>query len=139
MSRILSLVIGTMLLSKSFSLTMRRMNHNRCKNFRLSASLPSDPSNFATPFSITHESVERDLNRALEFARLMDKQHGLCTEPSKNAWSIVDALYEKMQAIRAEHTTQPSTGSNQEQFSRQKSRRKQLKNEPLQTQAMYFF
>jgi len=140
MRLILSLVIGSMLISKSFSFTMRRMNHNRCTNFRLNASLPSDPSKFAaTPFSLTQESVERDLNRALEFARLMDRQHGLCTEPSKNAWSLVDAIYETMQAIRTEHTTQPPAVSKQEESSGQKSRRKQLTNEPLQTHAMYFF
>eukprot|EP00984_Skeletonema_dohrnii_P014220 scaffold5955_cov89-Skeletonema_dohrnii-CCMP3373.AAC.4 len=64
----------------------------------------------------------------------MDKQHGICTEPSRNAWSIVDAIYEKMQAIRTEHAAQPSTRSNQEQSSRQESRRTQL-NESIQNQA----
>ncbi|KAK1734673.1 hypothetical protein QTG54_014546 [Skeletonema marinoi] len=98
-----------MLISKSFSFTMRGLNRSRCINFQLNASLPSDPSNFAMPFSLTQESVERELNRALEYARLMDKQHGICTEPSRTAWSIVDAIYEKMQAIRTERAAQSST------------------------------
>eukprot|EP00985_Skeletonema_marinoi_P030513 scaffold32378_cov88-Skeletonema_marinoi.AAC.1 len=91
------------------------------------------------PFSLTQESVERELNRALEYARLMDKQHGICTEPSRTAWSIVDAIYEKMQAIRTERAAQSSTRINQEQSSRQETRRTQLKNESIQNQALYFF
>mmetsp|Transcript_22074 Transcript_22074/g.33419 ORF Transcript_22074/g.33419 Transcript_22074/m.33419 type:complete len:139 (+) Transcript_22074:203-619(+) len=138
MRRIVILAIGMMLISKSFSFTMRGLNRSRCINFQLNSSLPSDPSNFAMPFSLTQASVERELNRALEYARLMDKQHGICTEPSRNAWSIVDAIYEKMQAIRTEHAAQPSTRSNQEQSSRQESRRTQL-NESIQNQALYFF
>lgn len=138
--RCIFLTVGMMLISKSFSFTMRRLNHrNRCTNFRLCVSLPSDPSNFAMPFSLTQESVESELNQALEYARLVDKQHGICTEPSKNAWSIVDAIYEKMQAIRAKHSSQPPTRSSQEHPSGQKARRKQLKNGSIQNQALYFF
>eukprot|EP00573_Skeletonema_grethae_P008577 CAMPEP_0201702682 /NCGR_PEP_ID=MMETSP0578-20130828/37294_1 /ASSEMBLY_ACC=CAM_ASM_000663 /TAXON_ID=267565 /ORGANISM="Skeletonema grethea, Strain CCMP 1804" /LENGTH=103 /DNA_ID=CAMNT_0048190305 /DNA_START=157 /DNA_END=468 /DNA_ORIENTATION=- len=76
---------------------MRRMNSNRCVNYRLNVSFPTDPSNSApaAPFSLAQESVERELNRALEYARLMDKQYGICTDPSKNAWNTVDAIYEK--------------------------------------------
>jgi len=127
------IVIGIMILiaSKSFSLTMRNMNNNNRLNFfRLNvASLSSDSSKSAR---------ESDLNRALEFARLMDKQHGLCTEPSRKAWCIVDAIYENMQAFRAEEV-QLSTRSN-EQPSRKKSTEVQLNNESIiQTQAMYFF
>ena len=139
MRRILILVISTVLLSKSFSFSMRRMNHhNQCNNFLNAVSLHSEPSKSA-PFSLTQESIERELDRALEFARLMDKQNGLCTEPSRKAWEVVDSIYERMQAIRTEHAMQPFT-SNQEQSPRQKLRRKQIKNEPLlQPQAMYFF
>ena len=139
MHRIVILAIGMMLISKSFSFTMRGLNRSRCINFQLNSSLPSDPSNLAMPFSLTQESVERELNRALEYARLMDKQHGICTEPSRTAWSIVDAIYEKMQAIRTERAAQSSTRINQEQSSRQETRRTQLKNESIQNQALYFF
>lgn len=135
-----NIIIGMMLISKSFSFTMRQLNRNRCVNFRVGVSLPSDPSDFTMSFSFTQESVERELNQALEYARLVDKQHGICTEPSRNAWNVVDAIYEKMQAIRTEHSTQPSTRSNQEHPSGQESRRiPQLKNESVQNQALYFF
>mmetsp|Transcript_23996 Transcript_23996/g.37612 ORF Transcript_23996/g.37612 Transcript_23996/m.37612 type:complete len:129 (+) Transcript_23996:159-545(+) len=127
-----------MLISKSFCFTMRKLNKNRCVNFRLNASLPSDPSNSALPFSLAQESVERELNRALEYARLMDKQYGICTDPSRNAWDAVDAIYERVQASHTKHSSQPTTRS-QEQSSGRVSRRKQLNNRPIQNQALYFF
>lgn len=37
-----------------------------------------------------------DLERALEYARDMDKKHGLCTEPSQSAWKVVDEIYERI-------------------------------------------
>lgn len=39
--------------------------------------------------------MERELKRALEFARDMDKKHGLCTEPSQSAWAAVDLIYHR--------------------------------------------
>lgn len=141
MRRIFVLAFGMMLISKSFCFTMRRMNSNRCVNYRLNVSFPTDPSNSApaTPFSLAQESVERELNRALEYARLMDKQYGICTDPSKNAWNTVDAIYERMQAIRTQHSSQPTTRSQEQSSGKESRRRKQLINEPIQNQALYFF
>ncbi len=138
MRRIFVLAFGMMLISKSFCFTMRKLNNNRCVNFRLNASLPSEPSHSALPFSLAQESVERELNRALEYARLMDKQYGICTDPSRNAWDAVDTIYERMQASHTKHSSQPTT-RNQEQSSGRVSRRKQLHNGPIQNQALYFF
>ena len=131
--------IGIMMLAfkHCFSFTMQAAK-NRCNFFRLNvASLPSDSAEFALPATL--KSVERELNRALDFARLMDRQHGLCTEPSRNAWSQVDAIYEKMEQLQQAFRTYPSTRSAEEQHPRQKSKRKIPKNEPIQDQAVYFF
>lgn len=48
----------------------------------------------------TQESTENELRGALEFARDMDKKHGLCTEPSQKAWDAVDEIYRKIEAFR---------------------------------------
>ena len=133
-------IIGIMMLAfkHCFSFTMQTAK-NRCNFFRLNvASLPSDSAKFALP-AITLKSVERELNRALDFARLMDRQHGLCTEPSRSAWSQVDAIYEKMEQMQQAFRTYPSTKSAEEQHPGQKSKRKIQKNEPIQDQAVYFF
>ena len=130
-------IIGIMMLAfkHCFSFTMQTVK-SRCNFFRLNAaSLPSDSAKFALP-AITLKSVERELNLALAFARLMDREHGLCTEPSRNAWCQVDAIYEKLQTFKR---TIPSTRSAGEQHPRQKSKRKIPKNEPIQDQAVYFF
>ena len=130
-------IIGIMMLAfkHCFSFTMQTVK-NRCNFFQLNvASLPSDSAKFALP-AITLKSVERELNRALDFARLMDRQHGLCTEPSRSAWSQVDAIYEQMQAFKRTNT---STRSAEQQHPGQKSKRKIQKNEPIQDQAIYFF
>ena len=39
---------------------------------------------------------ECDLERALEYARDVDKKHGLCSEPSQSAWKVVDEIYERI-------------------------------------------
>ena len=38
---------------------------------------------------------ECDLERALEYARDVDKKHGLCSGPSQSAWKVVDEIYER--------------------------------------------
>jgi len=132
-------IIGIMMLAfkHCFSFTMQTVK-SRCNFFRLNAaSLPSDSAKFALP-AITLKSVERELNLALAFARLMDREHGLCTEPSRNAWCQVDAIYEKMEQMQA-FCRNPSTRSAGEQHPRQKSKRKIPKNEPIQDHAVYFF
>ena len=48
---------------------------------------------------------ESELESALEYARDMDKKYGLCTEPSRRAWKVVDEMYERMHAMA--RTTAP--------------------------------
>ncbi len=71
-------------------------------NVRLNVSSSLSPEE-CTFFSI--QEVERELQAALECARDMDKKHGLCTEPSQNAWASVDALYRHLQLVGDEDTT----------------------------------
>lgn len=51
---------------------------------------------------LTHHKValENDLAVALEAARKMDRNHGLCTPPSQDAWTIVDDIYQKIQSFQ---------------------------------------
>jgi hypothetical protein len=42
---------------------------------------------------------ECDLERALEYARDVDKKHGLCSEPSQSAWKVVDEIYERVRCF----------------------------------------
>eukprot|EP00579_Thalassiosira_antarctica_P017095 CAMPEP_0201946520 /NCGR_PEP_ID=MMETSP0903-20130614/54461_1 /ASSEMBLY_ACC=CAM_ASM_000552 /TAXON_ID=420261 /ORGANISM="Thalassiosira antarctica, Strain CCMP982" /LENGTH=276 /DNA_ID=CAMNT_0048489621 /DNA_START=257 /DNA_END=1089 /DNA_ORIENTATION=- len=46
------------------------------------------------------QDVERELHGALEFARDMDRKHGLCTGPSQKAWNVVDEIYQTIQTLR---------------------------------------
>lgn len=41
---------------------------------------------------------ELELAQALEMAQNMDREYGLCSKPSQQAWSIVDKLYERQMA-----------------------------------------
>ena len=54
------------------------------------------------------EAIEREMQKALEFAREMDKKHGLCTEPSQQAWNVVDEIYRKMQPFQKENAPDQS-------------------------------
>jgi hypothetical protein len=60
----------------------------------------------------TFQSIQAELKNALDNAREVDKKHGLCTEPSKQAWSVVDSLYAKMQMFQGpDNNTVPSSSS----------------------------
>jgi len=67
------------------------------------------------------QDVERELHGALEFARDMDRKHGLCTGPSQKAWNVVDEIYQTIQTLRdgGEHSNVV-----QRQSPRQSARRK---------------
>lgn len=60
------------------------------------------------------KSIESELKSALEKARDIDKRYGLCTEPSQQAWSVVDSLYAKMQAFQSEKHEVSATSSKME-------------------------
>jgi hypothetical protein len=49
--------------------------------------------------SSTRDLVETELERALEYARDVDKKYGLCTEPSQSAWKVVDEVYERIHSM----------------------------------------
>jgi len=64
-----------------------------------------------------------ELNKALEFARDMDKKHGLCTEPSQKAWGVVDGIYQKIYALRdddVDHASSNARGQSPIQNARRK-------------------
>ena len=60
------------------------------------------------------KSIESELKSALEKARDIDKRYGLCTEPSQQAWSVVDSLYAKMQTFQSEKHEVSATSSKME-------------------------
>ena len=43
------------------------------------------------------------MTRALEHAKLIDKKYGLCTQPSLEAWNVVDEVFKKIQ-LPCQHT-----------------------------------
>eukprot|EP00581_Thalassiosira_minuscula_P028786 CAMPEP_0183754632 /NCGR_PEP_ID=MMETSP0739-20130205/3637_1 /TAXON_ID=385413 /ORGANISM="Thalassiosira miniscula, Strain CCMP1093" /LENGTH=181 /DNA_ID=CAMNT_0025991269 /DNA_START=129 /DNA_END=674 /DNA_ORIENTATION=+ len=47
-------------------------------------------------------NVEHKLKEALESARSIDRSYGLCTEPSLEAWTVVDDLYKQMQMLQGD-------------------------------------
>jgi hypothetical protein len=49
----------------------------------------------STRDDVVAEEEECDLERALEYARDVDKKHGLCSGPSQSAWKVVDEIYER--------------------------------------------
>ena len=51
--------------------------------------------------SSTPDLVEYELERALEYARDVDKKYGLCTEQSQSAWKVVDEAYERIHSMAA--------------------------------------
>eukprot|EP00956_Cyclotella_meneghiniana_P013197 scaffold18875_cov22-Cyclotella_meneghiniana.AAC.4 len=59
------------------------------------------------------KSIEYELKCAIERARDTDKRYGLCTEPSQQAWSLVDSLYEKMQLLQDETCGEIANSSKQ--------------------------
>ena len=61
----------------------------------------------------TMKSIEYELKCAIERARDTDKRYGLCTEPSQQAWSLVDSLYEKMQMLQDETCGENANSSKQ--------------------------
>mmetsp|Transcript_9004 Transcript_9004/g.21932 ORF Transcript_9004/g.21932 Transcript_9004/m.21932 type:complete len:167 (+) Transcript_9004:867-1367(+) len=61
----------------------------------ISSSLPTCDQTF-----LARDVVERELKEALEFARDIDRKHGLCTEPSKCAWALVDELHQTIENSR---------------------------------------
>mmetsp|Transcript_1902 Transcript_1902/g.4120 ORF Transcript_1902/g.4120 Transcript_1902/m.4120 type:complete len:161 (+) Transcript_1902:202-684(+) len=66
-------------------------------NVRLNvaSSLPPEHGSY----SLTQD-VELEMKGALEIARDMTRIHGLCAEPSRNAWAAVDEIYLKIQVLR---------------------------------------
>jgi hypothetical protein len=55
-------------------------------------------------FPSIKDSIESEFKSALDKARDIDKRYGLCTEPSQQAWSVVDSLYAKMQMFQGDDT-----------------------------------
>ena len=90
-------------LSTPKPLVHRAQNAVRKSNMRLyissSSPLPSTQEHGGNTFFSTQD-IERELNRALDFARDMDKKYGLCTSPSQEAWAYVDEIYQKIQAYK---------------------------------------
>jgi len=66
-----------------------------CSSFRVS-SMPS--YKICTRLYASSDSVQQyEMTRALEYAKLMDKKYGLCTQPSLEAWNVVDEVFKKIQ------------------------------------------
>jgi hypothetical protein len=64
----------------------------------LKSSINADQISSSMQFDFpSFKSIEAELKSALEKARDIDKRYGLCTEPSQQAWNLVDSLYAKMQ------------------------------------------
>mmetsp|Transcript_20575 Transcript_20575/g.42916 ORF Transcript_20575/g.42916 Transcript_20575/m.42916 type:complete len:171 (+) Transcript_20575:143-655(+) len=79
--------------------------------------------NFSSSLHHQDSGTLDELNKALEFARDMDKKHGLCTEPSQKAWSVVDGIYQKIYALRdddVEHASSNARGQSRIQNARRK-------------------
>ena len=89
-------------------LVHRAQNGVRKNNMRLyvssSSPLPTTQEHGSNTFFSTQD-IERELNRALDFARDMDKKYGLCTSPSQEAWAYVDEIYQKIQSYRDESSS----------------------------------
>lgn len=87
------------------SLVHRAQNAVRKSNMRLMyisslSPLPSTQEHGSSNSFFSTQDLERELNRALDFARDMDKKYGLCTRPSQEAWDYVDDIYQKIQAYK---------------------------------------
>lgn len=92
---------------------IRSVNENR---IQLRSSINADQINTSnTKFDFpTMNSIEYELKCAIERARDTDKRYGLCTEPSQQAWSLVDSLYEKMQLFQDETYGEIANSNKQE-------------------------
>ena len=63
------------------------------------------------------------MTRALEYAKLMDKKYGLCTQPSLEAWNVVDEVFKK---IQCQQDTEADGCDVQRRPSMQNTRRKKV-------------
>ncbi|KAL3766590.1 hypothetical protein ACHAWO_008264 [Cyclotella atomus] len=72
----------------------------------LKSSISHDQMNSKMGFDFPSikDSIESEFKSALDKARDIDKRYGLCTEPSQQAWSVVDSLYAKMQMFQGDDT-----------------------------------
>ena len=73
------------------------------------AATTSDFSATGASSSFDPASIQKELSKAIEVARDMDKKHGLCTEPSQKAWNVVDEIYNRMQLFQS--TTMAASAS----------------------------
>lgn len=81
---------------------------------RLKSSIHADQVTSKMTFDFPAlKSIEFELKSALEKARDIDKKYGLCTEPSQQAWSVVDSIYEvytKMQTFQGDNEAKTKSG-----------------------------
>ena len=98
-----------------------------CSSFRVS-SMPSykicTRLYAAVSSSPSSDSVQQsEMTRALEYAKLMDKKYGLCTQPSLEAWNVVDEVFKK---IQCQQDTEADGCDVQRRPSMQNTRRKKV-------------
>ena len=107
----------------------------------VSSSVPPPNQSF-----FSAQDIERELKGALEFARDMDKKYGLCTEPSKHAWALVDELYQTIEALQVQESDDHSSSNLSETQNTRENARKtvlsrsySLPNERELNGTKYFF
>lgn len=89
-----------------------------CQRTLLKSSINADHITSRINFDFSGiNSIESDLKSALEKARDADKRYGLCTEPSQQAWSVVDNLYAKMQMFQNQNERSAPTTSEESESS----------------------